>query len=258
MLGPTGPDCPQPGAVKDATANQHTIMHHYCKTIGALAAASALGAGNAKADIEYKLHTGYSNEYLFRGLDLGNDLIEAGVDVSGTWNGVGLSAGAWFGSFTNGGRNFEELDLYGEVSKDIGPVKAAIGYIAYTYPSPHSDAYQEIYFGVSHDFGFVAASLKYFWDVKGDNNGYTEFGLTHSFTLSPCLTLNLESNIGYLVEKGVATAWTNKASLDWGFAEHAKLSPFVAASIALTDSASTAYYNSKNELVGGCMLSVTF
>jgi len=249
-------------------------MHYYYKTIGALAAASALVAGNAKAtsethatdipvapaqtNIEYVIHTCYSSEYLFRGLDLGNDLIEAGLDVSGTWNGVGLSAGAWFGSFTNAGKNFEELDLYGEVSKDIGPVKASIGYIAYTYPNPHSQTYQEIYFGVAHDFGFVAASLKYYWGVEGDNDGYTEFGLTHSFTLSPCLTLNLESNIGYLVEKGVATAWTNKASLDWGFAEHAKLSPFVAASIALTDSNYTSYFNSKDELVGGCKLSVTF
>jgi len=232
-------------------------MHYHYKTIGALAAASALVAGTAKADIEYNLHTGYSSEYLFRGLNLGNDLIEAGLDVSGTWNGVGLSAGAWFGSFTNAGQNFEELDLYGEVSKDFGPVKAAIGYIAYTYPNPHSDNYQEVYFGLSHDFGFVAASLKYFWDVKGDNDGYTEFGLTRSFTLSPCLTLNLQSNIGYLLEKNVATAWTSKVSLDWGFAEHAKLSPFIMASVALTD-CDTAYSDSKNQLVGGCMLNVTF
>ena len=235
-------------------------MHYHHKTIGALVAASALVAGTAKADltIEYKLHTGYSSEYLFRGLDLGNDLIEAGLDVSTTWNGVGLSAGAWYGSFTNAGLNREELDLYGEISKDIGPIKAAIGYIAYTYPRPNTSTYQEVYFGVSHDFGYVAASLKYFWDVEGDNDGYTEFGLTHSFTLSPCLALNLESNIGYLMEKGVATAWTNKVTLDWGFAEHAKLSPFIAASIALTDSKFTSYIDSKDELVGGCMLSVTF
>ena len=82
--------------------------------------------------------------------------------------------------------------------------------------------------------------------------------MTRSFTLSPCLTLNLSTNIGYLFEQGVATAWTSKVSLDWGFAEHAKLSPFIMGSVAMTDSKYTAYVDSKDQLVGGCMLNVTF
>ena len=95
-------------------------MHNYRTTIGALAAVSALVAGNASAATEYKLHTGYSSEYLWRGLDLGNDLIEAGADVTTEWNGIGLSAGAWYGSFTTADQLTNELDLYGEVSKDFG------------------------------------------------------------------------------------------------------------------------------------------
>ena len=234
-------------------------MYNYCKPpIGVLAAVSALVAGNAAAAVEYKLHTGYSSEYLWRGLDLGDDLIEAGLDISTEWNGIGLSAGAWYASFDTAGRNIDELDLYAEISKDFGFVKGSLGYIAYLYPNTDSQTYQEIYFGLSKDLGFATASLKYYWGIEGDNNGYSEFGLTRSFELSPCLNLNLESNIGYLVEHGVATAWTNKVSLDWGFAEHAKLSPFVALSISCTDDIFTPYFDSGNELVGGCMLSVTF
>ena len=237
-------------------------------------AAAALAAGNATATsdthatevpvtpaesaAEFVIHTCYSSGYLWRGLDLGNDLSEAGLDVSTTWNGIGLSAGAWFGNFTYAGRSQDELDLYGEISKDLGPVKGSIGYTAYTYPGSSSQTAQEIYFGLSHDFSFATASLKYYWGIVGDNDGYSEFGLTRSFTLSPCLDLNLETNIGYLVEHGVATAWTNKVSLDWGFAEHAKLSPYVALSIALTDDKFTSYFNSDNELVAGCKVSVTF
>ena len=77
-------------------------MQNYCKLIGALAAASALVAGTASAEIEnieYEIHGGYSSMYLFRGLDLGDDLVEFGVDVAGEWNGLSLSAGAWYGSF---------------------------------------------------------------------------------------------------------------------------------------------------------------
>jgi hypothetical protein len=267
----------QPGT-HTAPHNHHHSMHHPRKTIGALAAASALVAGNASAGtptpttttpvsqpaaaVEYTLHAGYSSEYLWRGLDLGDDLVEAGLDVAAEWNGLGLSAGAWYASFAapagHTSINTDELDLYGEVSKDFGFIKPSIGYIAYLYPNSSSDTYQEVYFGLAHDFGFVDVSFKYYWDVDGDNDGYSELALSHSFELSPCWSLNLGTNVGYLFEQGVATAWTTKVSVDWGFAEHAKLSPFVAASIALTDDADTAYYNSGNELVGGCMLSVTF
>jgi hypothetical protein len=233
-------------------------MQNHFKTIGALAAAAALVAGNTQAEVEYLLHTGYSSEYLWRGQDLGNALVEAGVDASTTWNGVGLSAGAWYGSFENTGSNVDELDLYGEASKDFGFLKGSIGYIAYQYPNSNADTAQEVYFGVSHDFGFADVSLKYFWDVEVDNDGYTELGLSRAFEINPCLSLNVGTNVGYLIEEGDCTAWTTKVALDWGFAEHAKLSPFVAFSVALSDEPTTLYAGSSNELVGGCMLSVSF
>lgn len=269
-------------------------MQNYCKTIGALAAASALVAGNASAGtpapttapasapesaISYELHTGYSSMYLWRGLDLGDDLIEVGADVAGEWNGIGLSAGAWYGSFDAGssidalGRfgedlqvDTDELDLYGEVSKDFGFLTASVGYIYYYYPQAHSnkeylnlDNSQEVYFGVSRDLGFAAVSLNYFWDIQGaDNDGYSELALSRSFELNSCLSLNVGTNVGYLVEQGQATAWTSKVALDWAFVESAKLSPFVALSIALSDDVDTAYNGSDNEFVAGSMLSVSF
>jgi len=233
-------------------------MHYSRKTIGALAAASALAAGNAPAETEYKLHTGYTSEYIWRGLDLGNDLIEAGIDVTTQWNGLGLSAGAWYGNFQRAHSDLDELDLYAEVSKDFGWIKGSIGYIAYLYPKTGSSTYQEIYFGAAHDFGFATASLKYFWGVQGDNNGYSELALSKTFTPNKSLSLTVDSSIGYMMEQGRATAWTTKLTLDWNFAGKAKLSPFVAMSIALSDNADTPYFHSANECVGGVMLSYTF
>jgi hypothetical protein len=242
-------------------------MQNYCKTIGALAAASALVAGNANAEVEYELHTGYSSEYLFRGLDLGDQLIEVGADVSTEWNGLGLSAGAWYGSFNEStyDTDGDELDLYAEVSKDLGFLKASVGYIAYIYNQAdlnkslvNLNDTQEVYFSVARDFGFAEASLTYFWDIENGNDGYSELALSRSFELSPCLALNVGTNVGYLVEQGDFTAWTTKVALDWGFAEHAKLSPFVAFSVALSDEENTAYDGSGNEFVAGSMLSVSF
>ena len=251
-------------------------MQNYCKTIGALAAASALVAGNAKAEVEYELHTGYTSEYLFRGLNLGQDLVEVGFDAATEWNGLGFSAGAWYGSYDLGTEvdglgnvreaDIDELDLYAEVSKDLGFLTVAVGYIYYMnedaaaqngFPAIVDDA-QEIYFSVARDFGFANASLTYFWDVETDNDGYTELALDRSFELNQCLALFVATNVGYLVEQGQATAWTTKVGLDWNFAGTAKLSPFAALSIALSDDNDTFYAGSGNEFVAGSMLSVSF
>jgi len=256
-----------------ATENQHNTMQNYCKTIGALAAASALVAGNASAEVEYELHTGYTSEYLFRGLNLGQDLVEVGFDAATEWNGLGLSAGAWYGSYDAGSDvgfrevDVDELDLYAEVSKDLGFLTAAIGYIYYMNEDAISqngfsqfgvDDAQEVYFSVARDLGFANASLTYFWDVEYDNNGYTELALDRSFELNQCLALNVATNVGYLVEQGQCTAWTTKVGLDWNFAGTAKLSPFAALSIALSDDIDTDYDGSGNEFVAGSMLSASF
>ena len=255
-------------------------MQNYCKTIGALAAASALVAGNASAEVEYELHTGYTSGYLWRGQDLGQDLVEAGFNAATEWNGLGLSAGAWYASFDTSNSDtplgairevdVDELDLYAEVSKDLGFLTAAVGYIYYFNEDAVSqnanqlgvdkffnDA-QEVYFSVARDLGFANASLTYFWDIETDNDGYSELALERGFELNSCLSLNLGTNLGYLAEQGQCTAWTTKLGLDWAFVENAKLSPFVALSIALSDDNDTAYEGSGNEFVAGSMLSVSF
>ena len=255
---------------ESSNRNQQNKMQNYCKTIGAIAAVSTLVAGNAMAEVEYELHTGYSTAYLFRGLNLGQDLIETGADVKVEAYGLGLSAGAWYGDIRNGqtfGMNntsFDELDLYAAVSKDFGWATTAIGYINRNYSVDGTamwntfDTEQEVYFSLARQFWGVDTSLTYYWGIEGDNDGYSELKMNRAWELSPCLTLNTGGNLGYLVEQGQFTALTLKVSLDWGFAGTAKLSPFVAGSWALSDDNDTAYQGSKNQLIGGLMLSVGF
>lgn len=250
-------------------------MQNYCKTIGALAAASALVAGNASAEVEYTLGTGYSSEYLFRGANLGQDLVEVSASAATEWNGLGLSAGAWYGSYDKGADildtasrdvDVDELDLFAEVSKDLGFATAALGYIYYMNEDAAgrngveaiADDAQEVYVKLSRDLGFANAYAAYYWDIETDNDGYSELGLSRGFELNQCLTLNLGTNIGYFWEDDQDTSWTTKASLDWGFTESAKLSPFVALAVQLTDDDDNLTAGFGNELVGGCMLSTSF
>jgi uncharacterized protein (TIGR02001 family) len=232
-------------------------MQNYCKTIGALAAASALVAGNASAEVEYEIHTGYTSEYIFRGADLGNDLVETGLDVATEVNGWGMSAGVWATAFDAGipGDDVNsETDFYAEVSRDVGFATLAAGYIYYWNVGNLGADAQEAYLQASRDFGFATASFTYFFDLDGGNtNGYSELALSRSWELNQCLNLNVGTNVGYYCDNSEFSSWTTKVALDWGFAEHAKLSPFVALSVDLADVTGI-----DDEFVAGSMLTVSF
>ena len=242
-------------------------MRNSRNILGALAAVSALMAGNALAEVEYEIHAGYSNEYLFRGLNLGQNLIEVGADVSAKVHDFDLSGSVWYGSFQQNSvpglnspnQDASELDLYGQVARDFGWCTGSIGYIYRFFDSNDNTLNtQEVYFGLSRQILGIDTSLVYFWGVEGDNNGYSEFSLAKRFNLSACLSLNCGTALGYLVEQGQLTALTSKVSLDWGFTHTATLSPYVKWSIALSDDPDTPYYGSKNQFVGGMLLRVTF
>ncbi|MEO5915211.1 MAG: hypothetical protein ABIS50_13330 [Luteolibacter sp.] len=239
-------------------------MQNYCKTIGALAAASALVAGNAQAEVEYQLSAEYASMYLFRGADLGDNLTDVTLDAAYDWNGVKISGGVWASAFEHspvntGNQVDNEVDWYAEIGKDFGFANLSVGYIYYWNLGGLGEDAQEVPFTISRDFGWANIYLTYFWSVDGPNNdGYMELGGSHSWELNPCLTLNLSSNLGYLVEEGDFTALTTKLSLDWGFAEHAKVSPFVSQSFSLSDSNGTITQGADNEWVAGSMLSVSF
>jgi uncharacterized protein (TIGR02001 family) len=250
-------------------------MRNYSKLIGALAAASALAAGNASAiDLSYNLHAGYTSEYLFRGTNLGNDLVEAGFDVSAdVTESLSISAGVWYANFDTAPNisaleaNTNEIDFYASVSQDLGFATASVGYIYYyndnsndlrDWIGGHAADAQEVTFGLSREFFGINASLTYYWDIVTDNDGYSELALSKSFELNSCLTLNIGSALGYLVEEGHLAHLTTKVSVDYAFAEHAKFSPFVAGSVDLSGGHGLAYGDAKNELVGGAIIAVDF
>jgi hypothetical protein len=238
-------------------------MQNYYKTIGALVVASAFAAGNASAEVESELHVGYTNEYLFRGLNLGSGLVESGINTATEYSGLGLSAGAWYGHFEDvAGVTTSELDLYAAVSKDLGYLTASVGYIYYINENVAggalTDDAQEIYFSVAKSFYGVDFSLAYFWDIETDNDGYMELGAAKGFELSPCLTLNTSAALGYLWEATEFSHVSAKVALDYAFTETATVTPFVAASWGLTNEAGSTHANAEEEFVAGTMLSVSF
>jgi hypothetical protein len=237
------------GKERQQQPNTETMIRNYSKTIGALAAASALAAGYASAEIEGQVHIGYNSQYIFRGVDLGEDMVEAGADVSTTWNGFGLSAGLWYASIQGGNfANFgpvqlpdqsSELDLYGGVSKDLGFATASIGYIWYHNQDAEVsylgqslkliDDSQEIYFGLNRElFWGINGSLTYYWDIETDNNGYTELALDKTFKLHDCVDLVTSAKLGYAAEEGQIQHTTLGVTLNIKATDTVTVSPYVA------------------------------
>lgn len=228
-------------------------MRNYSKTVGALAAASALVAGNAMAEIEGEVAVGYNNMYEFRFVDLGSDQVTASVDLASSWGGFGLSAGAWYAAWdtpgTSGfGVNSSELDLYGGISYEIAGFALELGYIYYYFPDtstfgtgPGTGNTQEVYFSAGYEFDFgLGLSSTYYYDFDEGSGWYWDTSVGYSFTFNECLALDLAAGVGFADGHGLqgsgysptGTAdgfqgWYISASLPWEFREGVTLTPYI-------------------------------
>lgn len=225
------------------------MIRNYSKTIGALAAASALVAGNASAEIEGQLQLGYNTDYIFRGFDRGQDMVEAGADISTQWNGIDLSGGLWYASVQDGHvgnagpvqlpDGYDELDIYAEASKDFGFATAYVGYIRYQFLGTDVqilgndvrliDDFAELYVGLSRELVWgINGAVTYYWDVEGDNNGYSELALDKTFKLHECVDLVTGARLGYALEEGQIQHTTLSVAVNVKASDSVTVSPYLA------------------------------
>lgn len=231
--------------------NNTNKMRNYSKTVGALAAASTLVAGYASAEIEGEVHVGYSNEYNFRFVDQGNDLIEAGIDLATEYNGFGVSAGAWYGSWDAygaagaAGVNADELDVYAAASYAFDPVTIELGYIYYYFPDTTGIDTQEVYLGASLDLPFgIGFGSTFYYDFDTYNGWYWDNAISYSFVFNDCLSLDLAAGVAFAhgnelqgsvrpTAGGVAPSkdgyqgYYLSAALPWSPMENLTISPYV-------------------------------
>ncbi|BCU76308.1 hypothetical protein llg_10230 [Luteolibacter sp. LG18] len=248
-----------------------TMMRNYRKTIGALAAASALIAGHASAEVEGNIHIGYNSDYIFRGSDQGDGMAEAGADVSTEYMGLKFAGGLWYASIENSDLfnlgpvgipdHYSELDVYGSVSKDFGFVTASVGYIWYHYAendiaTPFGDLKlrddaQEIYFSLAREIYWgINGSLTYYWDIETDNAGYTELGLDKTFKLHDCVDLVASVKTGYYLEESEWAHVTPSLTLNVKVSDTLTISPYLAYSVELDGLDTVAGNNKIQSLIG--------
>ncbi len=112
------------------------------KTIGfatiMLALLAPLGAEAQEAEVS--ANAGWVSQYYYRGLLQKNSSASAGLDLA-----VGpLSVGTWSADVGDGA----EIDLYGGLGVDVGPLSLSAGGTGYFYTGEFDDTYLEANLGV--------------------------------------------------------------------------------------------------------------
>ncbi len=242
----------------------------YTLLAGAALSSSHLMAGNevVQAPAEdpafaLDIGAGYNTKYIWRGLDLGNDMVELSAEVTGAYAGLDLTAGAWYAHVSDqvSGAPKGELDLYFDASKDLGFATASVGYIFYHFANSSSAAEdaQEIYFGLSKDIAGFSTSLKYFWDIETDNQGYSELAIEKEITIPmSSYTVDAGVTVGYLVEEGALSHITGKVSKSFSLCSGVTATPYVAYTVELDDLERNYGTSEQNEFFAGVALGYSF
>lgn len=172
-------------------------------------AASAFAGAPAKAPapvqpaeepLGFSVSVGYDSHYIFRGVLFAENLVTAAID--GTiplTDMLSLNLGAWYGTsaddsgrFGNGG-SFHELDLYGALLADLGPVTVGAKYTAYLYDGESTDNgavndVNEIGLLLSTTVGPVDVIAGAYYDDETDGF-YFETGISKSIAVTDRISL---------------------------------------------------------------------
>jgi uncharacterized protein (TIGR02001 family) len=234
---------------------------------------SLLTATYAFAEIEAEIYTGYHSIYEFRGVDLGDDLVDTGVDLSYELaEGLSLSGGAWYASWDAGGAD-DELDLYIGLAQTLGSFDVSVGYTYYFFPGDSDANTDEVYLGLATELDCgLGLALTYYEDIDQYSGGYLEFEAAKSFTLSECVGLDLAAGAAWCDDYELNADvdgtnmdgfnhWYITAALPIALKEDVTLTPYIKyvdASSDLDSSLVDAGAESEDHFYGGVTLSIAF
>ena len=214
------------------------IAEKTAKIIGCtavLAFFSALSADKVAAeDIGAEVSVGYDTDYLFRGVNLGQDLLWSDVNVSTSLSdGLDLGVGAWYANVADDAGN-DELDIYAGLSTSMGDMSVDLGATYYYYPDPTAgEGTLEFGIGLGTSAGPIDLSLGLYYDIDLEA-AYYEVGAATSFDLTDTMAVDVGGAIGN-ADGDTLTALTFTIGVPITLSDSASLSPYVGVNIPLDD-----------------------
>lgn len=250
-------------------------MNKSIKAIGVFFASLALGSVATAGEVAPvdpvcsvgftgSVSVGYDTDLYHRGLNLGENVISAGVNTSHDIAGIGVDLGV---SYENITENITEpavgdrLVTSAWTSLDVLPIDTAIGLNWYYYAEGAWDDSLELGIHFSEDIGFATVDFGYYYDTDSDGN-YIQGGLSKTIALGDCLDLNLGAGIGYGDEDYTAGNGNGgehvyvRAGLAYSLTETATLNAYIAGNFAYGDLEELV--DEEDEVYGGVSLSVSF
>ena len=228
-----------------------------CSALLALVPAVAGDHAAAGEDLGAEVSVGYDTDYIFRGANLGQDLLWSDVNVSTSLSdGLGLNIGAWYANPTDVGD--DELDIYAGVSTDLGGMSLDLGTTYYYYPGATGSNTLEFGAALGTSVGAFDLSLGVYHDIDTENT-YVELGAGTSFDLTDNISLDLGATIGNNQDEVVGgqadglTAVTITVGAPIGLTDNASLTPYLGINAGLDDN-----QDAGDEIFSGISLSVGF
>ena len=228
-----------------------------CSALLALVPAIAGDHAAAGEDLGAEISVGYDTDYIFRGANLGQDLLWSDVNVSTSLSdGLGLNVGAWYANPTDAGD--DELDIYAGVSTDLGGMSLDLGTTYYYYPGATGSNTLEFGAALGTSVGAFDVSLGVYHDIDTENT-YVELGAGTSFDLTDNISLDLGATIGNNQDEVVGgqadglTAVTITVGAPIGLTDNASLTPYLGINAGLDDN-----QDAGDEIFSGISLSVGF
>lgn len=207
----------------------------------------------------FTLSAGYDSTYLFHGTNVGEHLIWQKLEYStALTDTVSLNLGQWYGHLFD--YEYNELDLFGGLTYNAGPVNLALGFTWYHYFEGSSLENQyEPSFTISSNGLPVDLYATYFYDFEVDGS-YIEAGLSKSIALCSSTSLVASANVGYNIGYNTDEDGFNHVGVRLGLpialSKTATLTPYVAGNFALD--ATEGYFAEDNTFLGGVSIAVKF
>lgn len=190
----------------------------------------------AAGDDAFSVSAGYHSSYIFRGINFGDDMVDATIEATKTVGAFDLTAGIWTANIINPGVNTDlETDFYASASKDLGFATLEVGYILYYFDRATSTNTQEVYLGLSKDVAGFSLSATYYYDFDQFDTSYLEFGISKTVTLGGFGDLDLGVVIGSNPEDSEFTHVQPTISKSIALNSEVTVTPYVSYSFAIED-----------------------
>ncbi|NNE90322.1 MAG: hypothetical protein HKN23_01620 [Verrucomicrobiales bacterium] len=204
------------------------------------------------------ISTGYMTNYIFYGVDFGEDGIWTGIDYTLNMLPIPVDVGVWYINPVSGPGNDDELDLYASVAgPSFAGFDTSLAFTAFLFPESGGGETYEVSLGVGRSLGIVdlAASAHYDFEIEG---WYFDAGVEKALGLTDNVDLVVSAGISYQNDYYSAGGdWNHvwvQASFPIALRSNVTLEPYVAGLFALD-----AIEDIQDDIVhGGVSLSVSF